>query len=398
MFSLTALLLFPTVATLSWDVLHPGEDPDHGKDMLQIVRDKRYPIEEHHIETEDGYVLTIFRIPHGLGSNQVGAPVLVQHALLCSSFDWVNNPANESLAFVLADAGFDVWLGNNRGGPWGRSHTSLETDSEEFWDFTIDHMALFDLPAHVDYVLRATGQPSLSYIGHSEGTIQAFAGFSRNSTLSSKVNLFVAFAPMAYAHHQTSFVFGALAYLDVSQLFEMFGMHEFLPQGGVLNKVAPGICGPLGTLCANSIELFCGKSHDLNATRMPIYLAQTPAGTSVKNMAHWAQLIKHDRFAMWDFGSKEDNMRHYGEEGPPGYKLSDLTVPTALYTGGLDILSNPRDVQKLIYELPTTTLIHHKVIDSYAHLDFSWGQEAARLLYPDVIAQLKAHRGDDFQV
>jgi hypothetical protein len=54
---------------------------------------------------------------------------------MCSSFDYVNNAPNESLGFVLADAGFDVWLGNNRGNQWGRQHVNLTVDSEAFWDF-----------------------------------------------------------------------------------------------------------------------------------------------------------------------------------------------------------------------------------------------------------------------
>ena len=39
-------------------------------------------------------------------------------------------------------------------------------------------MALIDNPAHVAHILARTGAPTLSYIGHSQGTVIAFAGFS----------------------------------------------------------------------------------------------------------------------------------------------------------------------------------------------------------------------------
>lgn len=39
------------------------------------------------------------------------------------------------------------------------------------WKFTFDEMAMFDLPAEVDFILNATHASSLGYAGHSEARL-----------------------------------------------------------------------------------------------------------------------------------------------------------------------------------------------------------------------------------
>ena len=97
----------------------PPPTPPHGSSNTTTL-----PATSHYATTPDGYILGLFRMPCALGeSTNVGAlsrntskPVVyINHALLDSSFAFVLNSPAESLGYLLADAGYDVWFGNNRG-------------------------------------------------------------------------------------------------------------------------------------------------------------------------------------------------------------------------------------------------------------------------------------------
>lgn len=104
-----------------------------------MVERQGYPIEEHvNIQTEDGYLLDIHRIPHGKDNgNETNKPVVfLMHGLLCSSADWVNMGPEKALAYILADAGYDVWMGNARGNTWSRKHITYNPNRDsDFWKF-----------------------------------------------------------------------------------------------------------------------------------------------------------------------------------------------------------------------------------------------------------------------
>lgn len=110
------------------------------------------------------------------------------------------------MAFFFADAGFDVWMNNSRGNCFSRDHKYLDPDNDEcFWDFSFHELGKFDQPALIDYILKHTGNKTLTYFGHSQGTTQMFAGMSMDPDFfKARINLCVMLAPVATVHNATS--------------------------------------------------------------------------------------------------------------------------------------------------------------------------------------------------
>lgn len=170
-----------------------------------------YSLEVHNVTTEDGYIIELHRIP---GEKN---PILLQHSLGGSSDNFILNGPGEALAYALSDAGFDVWLGNNRGNVYSRNHISLSPKSHRFWNFTFHEIAVHDLPAMIDYILLETNRSTLHYIGHSQGATILLVLLSEKPEYNEFIESAFLMAPLVYINHTTSFLARIMGPMGVPQ-------------------------------------------------------------------------------------------------------------------------------------------------------------------------------------
>lgn len=379
----------------------------------EIIRHNGYPCEEHKTVTKDGYILSLHRIPHSrsdhknAGHIQTKKPVVfIQHGLLADSSCWVSNGPNNSLPFILADAGFDIWLGNVRGNSYSRSHVKLDASFEnEFWNFTWQNMAELDLPAMIDYTLAVSSQKQLHYIGHSQGTLIAFAKLSEDLEFQNKIKSVFALAPVAFLSDITSSLrsltpLGKLLHSGIN----VFGGSEILPKKPLARWISSKMhmlhrmhdndaLGPGGKLVYEGNNLLmnlCGfRPESYFKEKMAVYFTHMPSGTSLHNIVHYSQLITSGRTQKWDYGSPSENLERYGQEEPPEYDLTKIKTPVFLYAGTEDQLADLVDVEKLTSKL--NNVIKYCVMDDFDHLDFLWGRRSPQTIYADIVKTIKRY-------
>ena len=155
-------------------------------DSEQLVVSKGIPFEASAVVTEDGHILQMHRLPR---HKAAGYPVLILHGLLQASDYFLLDSRNQSLPFILWDAGFDVWLGNNRGNKYSRRHLELNPNDPRFWKFSMDEMGRFDIPAMVEHVLAVTRKKKINFIGHSQANNVVMSSvIVKGSQISDKFN------------------------------------------------------------------------------------------------------------------------------------------------------------------------------------------------------------------
>jgi pimeloyl-ACP methyl ester carboxylesterase len=207
-------------------VIASGSCPECSLSPLELCLYWGYSAESFETRTADGFSLELVRLR---GDSTSRGVVLLQHGLLDAASTWVINGPKQSLGFILADQGYEVWLSNSRGNTYS---------PPKHWQFSFDDMAEFDIPATVDFVLAQSNASSLAYVGHSQGTTIAFASLSQNPSLARKIDLFIALAPVAYVFNQKSLLIQYLSTLEVDVLLQFFGQEQFLPSGKLIRSVS----------------------------------------------------------------------------------------------------------------------------------------------------------------
>ncbi|XP_067321823.1 lysosomal acid lipase/cholesteryl ester hydrolase-like [Anolis sagrei] len=360
--------------------------------VSEIIQYHGYPSEQHDVESEDGYILTIFRIPHGRhnGIDKGSRPIVfLQHCILGQASLWIANQPSNSLGFILADAGYDVWLGNSRGNFYSTNHKTLKLNDTEFWKFSFHEMGYYDIPAIINFILNKTGQQQLYYIGHSEGTTMGFIAFSTWPKVAEKIKVFFALGPITTVTFAGTPV-AKLSHISETTLRVVFGNKAFLQYPTRLRKPVTKLCTRLPRLCANILSFVCGyNTPNLNMSRLDVYSAHFPSGTSVQNGLHWGQVRNAKQFQAYDYGSREENKKRYNQTTPPVYKIENIKIPIAMWTGGQDLFVDARDAEMLSSRIHN--LIFKKHIPEWEHQDFIWGLDAPQRVYTDIIQIMKKY-------
>lgn len=365
--------------------------PEMQLSVPSLVIKNGYKCETHTIISQ-GYMLNAHRIP-GRGETVPKKTVLLQHGIFASSADWILNGPKKGLAYVLADAGYDVWMTNIRGNKYSREHLTLKTNSKEYWDFSWHEVAEFDIPAVIDYIRRLKGADTrITYIGHSMGTTILFAMLTLRPEYNDVLNAGFALAPVAFMTDVQSPLktFAALT-SSVLYMEMIYGLKEFLPKDSILGKLYSSCHADSINVevCKNVVFYLCGRDEEqFNKALLPVFMSNLGTGTSWKTATHFAQEITSGgRFQHFDYGYYK-NIEKYGSLQPPQYDLSKITLNITLFWAENDLLSSARDVNKLYDRLPKYTTKYLVPFPKFNHLDYLWAVDADTLLNDKILELL----------
>lgn len=380
-----AQLAFEDNEDLSLRVKHVCD----ARGFLEICQIHGYDAEEHVIATKDGYLLNIHRIggpryTQWRRGSEAKPVVYLHHGLLMNSEVWIAVPDHKSsVAFALADLGYDVWLGNNRGNKYSKKHISRKPQSVEFWNFGLDEFALYDIPDTVDYILNVTQQSSLAYIGFSQGSAQAFAALSIHPYLNHQINLFIALGPAMAPPGINSFI-QSLINASPNLLYAVFG-HRILLRSTVFwqSIMLPGIFMRAIDLALNL--LFSWKGRNISYAQRLTGYAHLYSYTSVKSVVHWFQIIKAGVFQMYD-DETLGPFQFSRFTRVPQYPTNNIISPIEVIYGTADTLLN---IESLSLALPPET--NYSPIKDYEHLEMIWGEQVPNIIVPKIAECLRRH-------
>ncbi|XP_078439168.1 lipase 1 [Wolffia australiana] len=349
----------------------------------QLIRPLGYSCTEHVVQTEDGFLLAVQRIKKSESSR----PVFLQHGLFQGGDTWFLNPPEQSLGFIFADQGFDVWVGNVRGTHWSHGHVNLSVRERAFWEWSWQDLTEYDLKCMLKFVYSVTNSKIL-FVGHSQGTIMGLAALTKPEIVD-MVDRAALLSPIAYLNHISSQLVLRAVEMHLDQVLLTMGVHELNFRNDIGIRLLDLLCDGVVD-CGSFLSSITGKNCCFNDSRVEYYLKYEPHPSSARNIRHLFQMIRKGTFAKYDYGLW-GNLKHYMQSKPPEYDLTAIpkSLPVWVAYGGKDALADPIDVRCMIQSLraePETIYLN-----SYAHIDFIYGVNARSDVYEDLMRFSLSH-------
>lgn len=334
-----------------------------------------------------------------------GPPVLLVHGLMQDSESFLCG-GSTSVASSLVNAGYDVWIGNNRGTKYSSNHLEYHRGQEDYWDYSIDDLATYDVPAMIEYVLQATNSSQLAYVGFSQGSTQGFASIFSQPILQSQISLFIALSPALKSSGLSSFWLQKILHTFPQLLFQLFGRLGMLSFCEDVRRVLSK------SFFANIVKsamtfLFHWTCENISSQRRVEFFQFCYSPSSVKCVNHWFQIIQHGSFRSYNHevvhkGQRLERDRaslrtpHHSRQCQESRALSydlrqPINCPIAIFYGGSDTLIT-RNIHEVLHEMSDSIKFLH-CEPSYEHLDMIWADNAHEKIFPKMIEQLdKYHR------
>jgi cholesterol oxidase len=318
---------------------------------------------------------------------QAGAkgPVILAAGAAMRASSWAATTTSQSLAEALCAQGYDVWLFDYRGSPDA-------VGSQQ--SFCIDDIVRTDWPAAVDFVRRATRADTVQVVGHCVGSMSVLmallAGLQGvRSVVSSQLTLH----PLTYWLNQAKTDIGLARMLEHSR--KLGGL--FCPVPGTtqadreLDVMAWSVPVPQGQACKNPV---CKR---VNAFVGPVVLHE-----QLNEETHFAmgEMFGPVSLSIFDQLTLIMTRGHVVDAlGGDTYLTADnarrMALPISFMSGGLNTLFKPESslrTEAWLAQHNGPQWYRRRVMEGYGHLDNFVGRDAAREVYPWVLAELE--RGD----
>lgn len=347
-------------------------NPSASTDLRYYVKLMGLELDTFKITTDDGFIITMERLfdpkiaPESLNERK---PVLLVHGLLQSSASFVTS-GYKSLAYLLIQNGFDVWLGNNRCG-FEPEHVLYKDTNNEMWDWDLNEMARYDIPAMVN-ALRSkkmyTGKVSI--MAHSQGTTQCVWLFSKQfeAEFTDIVDKCVLMAPAVYGGPllNSKLFITFMRSLSDPLYHSFFGRRAFMPIMMTLRKMTYKMKAFGYASYIVFSYLFEWNDYLWDKSIRRVHFVFSPVYVSVKLISWWLRSKNGQGFEMGKPIIKD-----------PGSWFDHHTPNMMLVVGGKDNLVNGdmfiERLQKLEPQMEGRW--DYVKVPEYSHLDVLWADD-----------------------
>ncbi|XP_049833854.1 lipase 3-like isoform X3 [Schistocerca gregaria] len=265
----------------------------------------------------------------------------------------------------------------------------------------LDDVGRYDMPALLSLTRRLTGNPRVFFVGVSAGGNAFYTWLELVPRMRSVVRAAYLMAPGVLFTQRHSQLLKAIA-LFPDKAISDFGKNadEMLGRPPGFVRLAWQMCrpdSPMRSTCESLVEIVTGLNPSRSDfSRLEFFVAHSLCGTSTTALAHYAQNIKTGKFQAYDWG-REENLRRYGREVPPEYRLQNVSTPIAVFVGKNDRFVSYQDALTLSRVTSKNIGMFLMPPEEFDHFDFIGNKEAHRYAYEKIIGLMNEHEDSEEQ-